>query len=64
MYNKEMPFLSADQFEATRSEREAIMKWRDVPTGVIFKIENGEEVKTKIGGATVIDLLDCDGDRF
>lgn len=59
-----MPFLSAEQFDALKSEHESIMKWRDVPTGIIFKIEYVEEIKTKKGDATVITLIDCDGERF
>ena len=59
-----MPFLSSDQFESLILSHESIMKWRDVPTGIIYKIESVEEVKTKKGDATVVNLIDCDGDRM
>ena len=55
-------FLSVDQFEALKTEN--IMKWRDVPTGIIYKIETIEEIKTKKGPATVISLVDCNGLRY
>ena len=60
-----MHFLSADQFEALKLlEQENIIKWREVPTGIIYKIENVEEVNTKKGNATVVDLMDHDGLRL
>ena len=61
--NKEMHFLTVDQFEALKSEYESIKKWRDVPTGIIYKIESVEEVKTKKGWSTIVNLIDCDGLR-
>ena len=59
-----MPFISLDQFDALKAECDNILKWRDVPSGVIYKIEDVEEIKTKKGEATVVSLVDCDGDRF
>ena len=59
-----MSFISIDEFETFKAEHETILKWRDVPTGIIYKIENVEEIKTKKGDATVMDLIDCDGDRL
>ena len=59
-----MSFISMDQFDALKSEHDNISKWREVPTGVIYKIEDIEDIKTKKGEPTIISLVDCDGDRF
>ena len=57
-----MTFLSVEQFENLKQE--TIYKWRDVPTGIIFKIEDIVQIKTKKGDATVLCLSDHDGDQF
>ena len=57
-------FLSVDQFEALKTEYENITKWRDVPTGIIYRIEAIEQIKTKKGPATVVNLVDCNGLRY
>ena len=59
-----MNFLSADQFDALKNEHDTIQKWRDVPTGIIYKIEDIEQIKTKKGKATIVSLVDCDDDRI
>ena len=59
-----MSFISLDQFDALKADNDNILKWRDVPTGVIYKIEFIEEIDTKKGEATILSLVDCDGDRF
>ena len=57
-------FISLDQFDALKADNDNILKWREVPTGVIYKIAHIEEIDTKKGEATIISLVDCDGDRF
>ena len=60
-----MHFLSADQFEALKLlEQENIIKWREVPTGIIYKIEKKEGKNTEKGKATVLTLSDCDGKQL
>ena len=62
--NIEMSFLSVEQFDALKAAQEKIMKWRDVPTGIIYKIEKKEYKNTEKGKATVLTLSDRDGKQL
>ena len=56
-------FPTPEQFEQNKVQLDQILKWRDVPTKVIYNIENVEWIKTKKGGRTmVVSLVNQDGE--
>ena len=60
-----MKFPTAEQFEQNKVQLDQILKWREVPTEVIYQIENFEWIKTKKGGgAMVVSLVNQDGERL
>ena len=59
-----MEFPTAEQFEQNKVQLSQILKWREVPTEVIYRIEKVEWINTKIGRAMVVCLVDQDGEQL
>ena len=59
-----MSFISEDKFNKLKSKCDGIIPWREVPTGVIFNIEDVENIDTKNGKATIVTLTDVEGNRL
>ena len=60
-----MDFPTAEQFDQEKIHNDpTILKWREVPTGVIYCIEDVMEIFTRIGTSTIVRLCDEEGRRF
>ena len=58
-------FPTPEQFEQNKVQLDQILKWRDVPTKIIYRVENVEWIKTKKGGRTmVVSLVDKGGEQL
>ena len=51
-------FPTPEQFERNKIQVDQILKWREVPTEVIYRIEKVEWIRTKVGKTMVIILVD------
>ena len=56
-----MSFPTLEQFDQNKVLHDNILKCQEMPTEVIYRIENDEKVSTKIGSVMVINLVDKDG---
>jgi len=56
-----MNFLTEEQFNEYKTQHDTIVPWRDVPTNVIYHIENVEDIPTQKGRAMVVSLVDAEG---
>ena len=59
-----MEFLTEEQFEQNKVLHDKVLKWQEVPTEVIYRIESVEEISTIIGSAMVVNLVEKSGTRF
>ena len=60
-----MEFPTKEQFEQNKVQLGKIfLKWREVPTGVIYYIEKIEFIATKVGEAIIVSLIDKDGEQL
>ena len=60
-----MEFPTTEQFEQNKVQNENIfLKWREVPTGVIYYIEKIEFIATKEGEAIIVSLVDKNGEKL
>ena len=59
-----MEFPTTEQFEQNKVQHGKILKWREVPTGVIYYIEKVERITTKVGEATILSLVDKNGEQL
>ena len=59
-----MEFLTEEQFEQNKVLHDKVLKWQEVPTKVIYRIESVEEISTIIGSAMVVNLVEKSGTRF
>jgi hypothetical protein len=59
-----MEFLTEEQFNERKSERQSIKAWRDVPTNMIHRIEAVEEITTQRGQAKVVSLENVKGEKY
>ena len=60
-----MSFPTPEQFEQNKVQLDQILKWREVPTEVIYRIEKVEWIKTKKGGRVmVVSLVDQYGEQL
>ena len=57
-------FLTEDQFNERKSQLGAVLPWREVPTGVIYRIEDVEAIQTEKGEAIVVNLMDKEGEKL
>ena len=51
-------FPTPEKFERNKIQVDQILKWREVPTEVIYRIEKVEWIRTKVGEAMVVILVD------
>ena len=52
-----MDFPTAEQFEQNKIQTDnTILKWREVPTDIIYRIDDVEKMNTQIGEAMVVTL--------
>ena len=56
-------FPTPDQFERNKVQLDQILKWPDVPTEVIYRIEKVEWIRTKVGDAMVVSLVNKNGEK-
>ena len=59
-----MEFPTEEQFEQIKVLHHKALKWREVPTDIIYQIESVEERSTMIGNAMVVNLVGKYGSRF
>ena len=59
-----MEFPTAEQFKKNKVLHDKIVKWREVPIVVIYRIESVKEITPKSGLAVVVSLVDEDGMSF
>ena len=59
-----MEFPTAEQFKKNKVLHDKIVKWREVPIVVIYRIESVKEITPKSGLAMVVSLVDEDGMSF
>ena len=52
------------QFVSFRRAQDSVLKWSDVPTRTIFKVEKMKKMKTDDGDATFVELVDLEGNRY
>ena len=57
-------FPTSKQFEQNKVQCGRILKWREVPTEVIYRIEKVEWIRTKVGETMVISLVSRDGEKL
>ena len=57
-------FPTPEQFERNKIQLDQILKWREVPTKVIYRIEKVEWIRTKVGETMVISLVNQDGEQL
>ena len=56
-------FISEDAFqEKVQDQNQEALKWKDLPTGVIYKILEVGEVDGKFGKSKILTLKDRDGE--
>ena len=59
-----MSFLTAEEFAEHKAQHYSIIPWREVHEGIIYRIEKVEEIQTRKGQATVVELVDTEGGKF
>ena len=60
-----MEFPTKEQFEQNKIQLGKIIKWREVPTEVIYYLKKVEHIKTKEEEkATILILIDKDGKQL
>ena len=60
-----MDFPTAEQFEQNKIQTDStILKWREVPTETIYRIDGVDKMNTRIGEAIVVALSNKDGDSM
>ena len=60
-----MDFPTAEEFDYEKIHNDrTILKWREVPTGVIYHIEDVMKISTRVGISTIVRLCDEEGRRF
>ena len=60
-----MDFPTAEQFEQNKIQTDnTILKWREVPTDIIYRIDGVDKMNTQIGEAMVVALSDKDGNNM
>ena len=60
-----MNFPTAEQFEQNKIQTDnTILKWREVPTDIIYRIDDVEKINTQIGEAMVVALSNKDGNNM
>ena len=57
-------FSTLEQFERAKVQVDQILKWREVPTEVIYRIEKVEWIRTQVGKTMVISPANQDGERL
>ena len=55
-----MEFPTEVEFSKYKAQHESILKWRDMPTEVIYHMESVKRISTKFGRSMVVSLVDKD----
>ena len=55
-----MEFPSEKKFNENKISGNSILKWRDIPTNKIFRVDDVSNINTKFGPATILTLVDRD----